>query len=397
MTSDTATKSEARKSTCEVDADGNFSIIVRSNQGWLRAAAGRQLNGNALADDVVQSVFIALWSRYQPPHKDEPRLRSWLARTMRHICRNIAIGERRRKTRERNAALLRREDGHGREQPVVRDQRRITALEDALKQLPDADLAIVLATFYQGQKARQIAYRLGISEAAARKRAARAVNRLRRVAYANYRKTDRKDAVLTALEAAILHPLLGLKSYGIIRRGSVSTRIVRVAYKALFYLTYRPVTVAAAAFVVAGASVAVPMVLKYLNPPPAPAISTRPVDYIPKHCSLVHPPRNPDIQRFIASPVEGTPRSVGTRAVAMAAAYQTKNNRMPATPASQLRIRWQWPATIAQPTNSLHSHAAAQCREPPQLPRWHDSGPLNAPNPITGIESKERSVNGLPW
>ena len=180
MNSDPATKSEALKPACEIDADGNFSTIVRSNQNWLRAAAGRRLGGNALVDDAVQSVFIALWSWYEPPHSDGSRLRGWLARTIQHTCNNLRRNERRQLAHLQKLANTR----SGGTQPAAdsrADGEQIAALNLAMQHLSPADRGLLEARFYQGQSVREVAQQFGITEAAAETRIRRTVDRLRAI------------------------------------------------------------------------------------------------------------------------------------------------------------------------------------------------------------------------
>ncbi len=206
MSSDPATKSEARKPACRVDADGNFSTIVRSNQNWLRAAAGRRLGGNALVDDAVQSVFVALWSRYEPPHNDGSRLRSWLARTIQHTCNNLRRNERRQLAHLQKLANTR----SGSTQPAAEGQadgEHIAALDAALQQLSPTDRSLLAARFYQGQSIREVAQQFGITEAAAKKRINRAIERLRSIVRRRYSSTNlQSSAALSFVGSdAVLH------------------------------------------------------------------------------------------------------------------------------------------------------------------------------------------------
>lgn len=121
-------------------ADGDveaFAVLVRRYTPLLRAYARRILSGTAHVDDIVQESFVTAWQRL-PELDDMGRVRGWLMR----IVSRKAIDEV-RATRPHLDV-----DGvEGFELPARSDDRpeqsaerkaELTALADALRELPDA-------------------------------------------------------------------------------------------------------------------------------------------------------------------------------------------------------------------------------------------------------------------
>jgi len=177
MADDAESKSGMPGWSGRAGADGNFAELMQSNVGWIHAAAKRRLRDSALADDAVQAVFLALWSKYREPPERGHHLRGWLANTTRYICNNMRVLERRRVARERSAAseqAARRRLGADHT-----ESEQLAALDAAMRRLPTGDRDILVARFYQGRSIREMAQTLGITEAATRKRTSRVLERLR--------------------------------------------------------------------------------------------------------------------------------------------------------------------------------------------------------------------------
>jgi len=177
MADDAGSKSGMPGWSGRAGADGNFAELMQSNAGWVHAAAGRRLRDSALADDAVQAVFLALWSKYREPPEGGHHLRGWLANTTRYICNNMRVLERRRAARGRRAA--------GEQSERLRlgadhtESEQLAALDAAMRRLPAGDRDILVARFYQGRSIRELASLLGLTEPAAKMRLSRAIKRLR--------------------------------------------------------------------------------------------------------------------------------------------------------------------------------------------------------------------------
>ena len=174
-----------------------FAALMQSNAGWVHAAARRQLPDPALADDAVQAVFLALWSKYPEPPGGGHNLRGWLAKTTRYVCNNLRVLARRRLAHERSAAARRAEQrildtDHTKSQ-------QLAALEAAMRRLPPDDQNILVARFYQGRSIREVGCLLGITEAAAKMRLIRAVKRLRTEMVTGNSPEDRRTSTPQAV------------------------------------------------------------------------------------------------------------------------------------------------------------------------------------------------------
>jgi len=177
MANDAESKPGMPEWSGQAGADGNFAEIMQSNVGWVHAAASRQLRDAALADDVVQAVFLALWNKYWEPPDGGQRLRGWLANTTRYICNNLRRTGLRQSACERKAAGI-----HAEERELAADHadsEQLAALDAAMRRLPSDDRNLLVARFYQGHGFSEVARKLGITEAAARKRVSRTLERLR--------------------------------------------------------------------------------------------------------------------------------------------------------------------------------------------------------------------------
>jgi len=121
-------------------ADGDveaFAILVRRYTPLLRAYARRILSGTASVDDIVQESFVTAWQRL-PELDDMGRVRGWLMR----IVSRKAIDEVRatRPHLEVDGAEGLELPARPGDRPDQRAEQRaeLTALADALRELPDA-------------------------------------------------------------------------------------------------------------------------------------------------------------------------------------------------------------------------------------------------------------------
>jgi RNA polymerase sigma factor (sigma-70 family) len=160
----------------------SFRLLVLRYVGIVYAAARRQLYDPGLAQDATQAVFILLSEKARSlarSSRADGLLGGWLLQATCFVCRDIQKRETRRRLHERKAAMQR---------PEARDPRMDTPADD-LKPLLDAalmtlgriDRSSLVMRHLQGRSLREVGEALGISEEAARKRVARALDRLRAV------------------------------------------------------------------------------------------------------------------------------------------------------------------------------------------------------------------------
>jgi RNA polymerase sigma factor (sigma-70 family) len=149
-----------------------FQELVARYVGLVHSAAVRLVNGDAhLAQDVTQTVFVDL-ARTARKLSKGVMLGGWLHRHTCFVAWKMMRGERRRKNRERQAAQMNVQDDHP-------DQSFITPiLDDAINQLPPQDRTAIILRFFEQRDLRSVGAAIGSSEDGARKRVARALEKL---------------------------------------------------------------------------------------------------------------------------------------------------------------------------------------------------------------------------
>ena len=162
----------------ERGCEASFNEIVVRYTDLVYSAAVRQVDTSDLAKDVTQEVFTDL-ARKAPSVSgklgQDFTLVGWLYRSTRFEALNLRREEYRRQLREKEAM----EHLHQTEDPAPDWQRIRPLLDDAMDQLSDADRDALLMRYFRNQDLRTIGQFLGISDDAAQKRVARALDKLR--------------------------------------------------------------------------------------------------------------------------------------------------------------------------------------------------------------------------
>jgi RNA polymerase sigma-70 factor (ECF subfamily) len=145
---------------------------------WVRRLAQRLVRDEAAVDDIVQEAHVAALEAR--PSGD---LRAWLGAVVRKLASRRLRGESARTYHERSAAT--RDDRDASE--LAHDEASWTVrvelqreLADAILVLPEPDRRAVIARYLEDLPYAALAGRLGVTEAAARKRVSRGLARLRR-------------------------------------------------------------------------------------------------------------------------------------------------------------------------------------------------------------------------
>jgi len=156
-------------------SDTAFAELVRRHLDLVYSAALRMVRDSHLAQDVAQTVFIAL-AKNAGQLAHHPVLSGWLHRTTQNLAANAVRTNVRRQTREQEAVamneLLARE-------PDAAWENIAPHLDTALGELSEPDRDALLLRYFERKSAREMAQTLNVSEEAAQKRVNRAVERLR--------------------------------------------------------------------------------------------------------------------------------------------------------------------------------------------------------------------------
>jgi RNA polymerase sigma factor (sigma-70 family) len=151
-----------------------FSTLVSRHIDLVYSVSIRLVRDAHLAEDVTQAVFSAA-ARDAANLRECTVFSAWLHRTARNQAALIVRKEVRRRHRENIAATMKEELLE-----TGPDWDRLAPeLDEALERLSPADRDALLLRFFERKTAREIGERLGLSDEAAQKRVARALERLR--------------------------------------------------------------------------------------------------------------------------------------------------------------------------------------------------------------------------
>jgi RNA polymerase sigma factor (sigma-70 family) len=187
-----------------------FRMLVDRHAGWVFAAAHRQLRDAHIAEDATQAVFLLLFQRAKKM-KPRQKLSGWLFLTASYTVKSIRRSTERRMRHEKRAAMD-RPDSSPPPPPLADD------LDAAVSRLGENDQAAILLRFYQGLEFAAVAKRLGISDGAAKKRVARAVDRLRH-----------QLGAAVSVEALIAASAVGAPPSAVLLSGNISQQIATSA------------------------------------------------------------------------------------------------------------------------------------------------------------------------
>jgi RNA polymerase sigma factor (sigma-70 family) len=161
------------------DAQAAFAALVARHLDLVYAVALRTVRAPDLAADVAQSVFFDL-SRTAPRYPAETPVVAWLHVVTRRTAIDLVRAESRRAAREHaastDAALAPAPSSAA---PSPDGPHLEPLLDEAVASLAPADRTAILLRFFENRSLREVGAALGLSDDAAQKRVARALDRLR--------------------------------------------------------------------------------------------------------------------------------------------------------------------------------------------------------------------------
>jgi RNA polymerase sigma factor (sigma-70 family) len=162
------------RETCSEEA---FRELVDRHLGMVYAVALRQVRNPDWADEVAHAVFIAL-ARKAGSLSARTVLTGWLYRATRFAAAKLLRDEERRSRREKEAAMAHMTDHSVEGQPAAWKELGPVVFK-ALDILGSKDRDAILLRFIENRSFAEIAAALGTTEAAAKMRTSRALEKLR--------------------------------------------------------------------------------------------------------------------------------------------------------------------------------------------------------------------------
>jgi RNA polymerase sigma-70 factor, ECF subfamily len=191
-----AAAATGRRDTCSIDALKDVSdaklveAILNADEDALaevykrhadasRMLARRLAREPALAEEVVQEVFLRLWRRADRYEPTRGSLRSYLLATTHGRALDAVRSESARRQREQREAQMQNAPAYDLEREVIA-RTTATQVRDALATIPENERRAVELAYFGGHSYREVADLLGEPEGTVKSRIRSGLSRLRR-------------------------------------------------------------------------------------------------------------------------------------------------------------------------------------------------------------------------
>lgn len=155
-------------------SEAAFTQLVRRHVDLVHSVAFRRTGNRATAEEVTQLVFVLL-AQKAGRLVDHPCLDAWLHRTTTNLSHRRMRSEQRRQRREAEAVAHHSIDTMA----LVNEEPILACLDEAMARLGGPDHTAIVTRFFLQKPMKEVGAALGTTEAAAKMRVGRPLERLR--------------------------------------------------------------------------------------------------------------------------------------------------------------------------------------------------------------------------
>lgn len=156
----------------------SLAEAYRRHAGAVYALAKRLLVDAALAEEVVQEVFLRIWNQPEKFDPERGTLRSYLLAQCHGRAVDLLRSETSRRVREERDARRTAENGYDLEHEVL-DLSMAEKVKDALSTLPEMERQAIALAYLDGHTYREVAVLLDQPEGTVKSRIRTGLKRLR--------------------------------------------------------------------------------------------------------------------------------------------------------------------------------------------------------------------------